>query len=312
MSTTELASIGSTFTIYAGSILFTLGFSGNLITIYLLRTTRHTPVTFILIILSITNCLSLIVGLLNRIIVAIVGIDPTLLSPIWCKLRVYIGQTAVLFCQSCACLASINCFLLTCRQVRWRRCVSLSISRLCITIAALFWLIHGLFNPVLTELTNPTGKSPTCSLTSLIATNYTAFFLRPILIGVFPICILSIFGILTHQNLNQLHHKRRFEQQPICKMLLYQMISYICGTLPYASFYAYQSITSAIRTKSTYESAQENFALNIINIIFYMPQASPFYVYYLSSKIFQKQVKDFFTCHQHNQIRPVVRTINGK
>jgi len=312
MSTTALATIGLQFTIYAGSVLFLLGFSGNLITIYLFRLTCHTPVKFILMILSIANCISLIVGLLNRILVAIVGIDPTLISPVWCKLRVYTGQTAVLFCQSCACLASINCFLSTCRQLRWRRLVSLSTSRLCIIIAALVWLINGLFNPILTKLIIITDQSPTCSLTSLMASNYTAFFLRPILIGVFPICILSIFGILTYRNLNQLHHKRRFDQQIICKMLLFQMIAYVLGTLPYAGFYAYQSITSAIWTKSSFELTQENSVLYFINIIFYMPQASPFYVYYLSSKIFRKQVKHIFICRQQNDIQPLVRIINVK
>jgi hypothetical protein len=145
-----------------------------------------------------------------------------------------------------------------------------------------------------------------------MASNYTGFFLRPVLIGVFPICTLSIFGILTYRNLNQLRHKRRFEQQPVCKMLLFQIIAYILGTLPYATFYAYQSITTAIRIKSSFELAQENFALDFINIIFYTPQASPFYVYYLSTKTFQKKVKDFFMCNQHNRIQPVLRTLNDQ
>jgi hypothetical protein len=312
MSTLALATIGSRFTIYAGSILFSFGFSGNLITIYLFRLTRHTPIIFILIILSIANCISLIVGLLNRVLVALIGIDPTLISPIWCKLRVYIGQISVLFCQSCACLASINCFLSTCRQLRWRRLVSLSICRFCIIIAAVFWIIHGLFNPLLTELIIPTGQTATCSLTNVFALNYTGLFLRPILIGILPICILSIFGILTHRNLNQLRHQRRFEQQILCKMLLFQMIVYVLGTLPYATFYAYQSITGMIWTKSAMERAQENLVLDFINIIFYMPQASPFYVYYLSSKNFRKKVKGIFVCHQRNQIRPLGRMMNGK
>jgi hypothetical protein len=312
MSTTSLATIGSQFTIYAGSILFSLGFSGNLITIYLFRSMRHIPVTFILIILSIANCISLIVGLLNRVVVAIVDIDPTLISPVWCKLRVYTGQTSVLFCQSCACLASINCFLLTNRQLRWRRHVSLFKARLCIIIAGLFWLMHGLFNPFLTELIIMKDKSPTCSLTSLIASNYTGFFLRPILIGIFPICTLSIFGTLTYQNLKQLSHRRQFEQQTVCKMLLFQMIAYVSGTLPYASFYAYQSITTAMYIKSSLENAEENYILNFINIIFYMPQASPFYVYYLSSKFFRKQIKDIFSCHRHNRIQPLGRIIHEK
>lgn len=309
MSTTILALIGSRFTIYAGSILFSFGFTGNLLTIYLFRHKSHTPVIFILIILSITNNISLIVGLLNRILVAIVGIDPTLISPIWCQLRVYIGQGSVLFCQSCACLASINCFLLTSRKHQWRRLVTLRMSSICIILAAIFWILHGLFNPLLTQLII-TDKSSTCSLSSIIASNYTAFFLRPILIGVFPMSILSIFGLLTYQNLNQLRHKRKFEQQTICKMLLFQMIVYVLGTLPYTSFYAYQSITSLIRIKSTFERAEESLVLDFINIIFYMPQSSPFYVYYLSSKIFRKQFQNIIPCHQHNQIQPLIRIIN--
>ena len=309
MSTTVLTTIGSRFTISVGSILFSLGFPGNLITIYLLRLTRRTPVTFILIALSISNCISLIVGLLNRIIVAIVGIDPTLISPVWCKLRVYIGQTSVLFCQTCVCLASINCFLLTSRQLRWRRCVSYSIARSSVLIAALIWSIHGLFNPLLTELIIINGRSSTCSLTSSFALNYTGFFLRPMLIGVFPISILSIFGILTYRNLKKFHHRRRLEQQTVCKMLLFQILAYVLGTLPYASFYAYQSITSVLHTKSFLERARENFVLEFINIIFYTPQASPFYVYYFSSNVFRKQVRNMFGYPAQNQIQPFVRVI---
>lgn len=308
MSTTTviLASIGSKYTIYAGSILFVLGFSGNILTIYLLRSTRHRSVTLILIVLSIANIISLIVGLLNRIIVAIVGIDPTLISPVWCKLRVYIGQTSVLFCQSSACLASINCFLTSSRHVRWRRLVSLSITRYSIVILAVFWLVHGLFNPLLTQLRISNTGTIICSLTSDIATYYTGFFLRPFLIGVFPISVLSIFGILTYRNLNQLQRKRRFDQQTLSKMLLFQMIAYVLGTVPYASFYAYQSISGALRTKSTFERAQENLVLDFINIIFYTPQASPFYVYYLSSSIFRIQVKHFFAFHPfQTRIQPL-------
>ncbi|CAF0915213.1 unnamed protein product [Adineta ricciae] len=310
MTTVQLASIGTNFTIYAGSVLFSLGFSGNIVTIYIFRKARNTPITFILIMLSIANCLSLIVGLLNRILVAIVGIDPTLVSPIWCKLRVYIGQTSVLICQSCACLASVNCFLTTSRDIHRRRLVSLTRSRLSVLLIVILWLVHGLFNPILTELVIIPGKSSTCSLTNLIATTYTGFFLRPILIGVFPISILSIFGMLTYRNLHLMHHRRRFDQQIVCKMLLFQMIAYVVGTAPYASFYAYQTISSTLRVKSTIERAQESLSLDFINIIFYTPQASPFYVYYLSSGIFRKQVKDLFTFCAHNRVTPIAGNDN--
>lgn len=306
ITTATLASIGSKFTIYAGSVLFVLGFSGNILTIYLLRSTRHRSVTLISIVLSIANIVSLIVGLLNRVVVAIVGIDPTLISPVWCKLRVYVGQTSVLFCQSCACLASINCFLTSSRHVRWRRLVSLSITRYSIVTIALLWLLHGLFNPLLTELRFNSSGTYSCSLTSVIATNYTGFFLRPVLIGVFPISVLIIFGILTYRNLNQLQLKRRFDQQTLSKMLLFQMIAYVLGTVPYASFYTYQSISGALRTKSSFERAQESLVLDFINIIFYTPQASPFYVYYLSSSVFRTQVKHFFAFHYfQTRIQPM-------
>jgi hypothetical protein len=300
-----LATVGSRFTIYAGSILFSLGFFGNLVTIHLLRPAGHTPVIFILIILSVANSISLVVGLLNRVLVAIVANDPTLVSAIWCRLRVYIGQTSVLFCQSCACLASINCFLSSCRGVRWRRFVSLTICRRCIVIVALFWLVHGLFNPLLTELIIVPGRAPSCSLTSTIAVNYTGFFLRPVFIGILPICTLSTFGILTYRNLNRLRHKRRFDQQILSKMLLFQMIAYVLGAVPYASFYLYQSITTALWTKSTMERTRDNLALDFINIILYMPQSSAFYVYYLSSAIFRRQVKTLCSCCQRHRIQPL-------
>lgn len=305
-----LATIGSRFTIYAGSVLFSLGFFGNLVTIHLLRPAGHTPVIFILIVLSVTNDISLVFGLLNRVLVAIVGTDPTLVSAVWCRLRVYIGQTSVLFCQSCACLASINCFLSSCRRVRWRRLVSLTICRQCIIALALFWLVHGLFNPLLTELVIVPGRTPTCSLTSAIALNYTGFFLRPLFIGILPICTLSTFGILTYRNLNRLKHKRRFDQQILSKMLLYQMIAYVLGTVPYASFYLYQSITTALWTKSAMERTRDNLALDFINIIFYMPQSSPFYVYYLSSAIFRSQVKTLFSCCRRHRIQPLTTNEN--
>ena len=303
-ATVALAAIGSHFTIYGGSVLFFFGFFGNLVTIHLLRPTRHTPVTFILIVLSAANCTSLVVGLLNRVVVASVGSDPTLLSPVWCKLRVYIGQTSVLFCQSCACLASINSFLSSCRRVRWRRLVTKTICRRSILAMALLWLLHGLFNPLLTELIIVPGRTPTCSLTSAVALNYTGFFLRPVLIGIFPISMLSTFAILTYRNLSRMKHKRRFEQQILSKMLFFQIIAYVLGTAPYASFYLYQSITAALWTKSTREKTRDNLALDFINIIFYMPQSSPFYVYYLSSAFFRRQVKHLLSRLRRHRIQP--------
>ena len=312
MTTVTLTGIGSKVTIYAGSVLFSLGFTGNIVTIYVLRSTRRSPLTFILIALSIANCISLCVGLLNRVVVTSIGIDPTLLSPEWCRLRVFIGQTAVLLCQSCSCLASINCFLSSCRQVRWRRFVSLSVSRWSVFIAVVVWIIHGLFNPLLTELLIATGKSRSCTLTSAIASSYTGFFIRPILIGFGPISILSTFGILTHRNLKQMHSKHRTERFTISKMLLYQMIANCIGTAPYGIFYMYQSMTSAIRMKTAVERAQENAVLDFINIIFYMPQSSPLYVYYFSSKVFKAQVKAFFPCLRGRSIRPISTATVGK
>jgi hypothetical protein len=294
------------------SVLFVLGISGNLLAIYLFRTTRKNPITFLLLALSVANCTSLIVGLLNRILVAIVNIDPTLVSAVWCRLRVYIGQTTVLICQSCLCLASINCYLSTCREVYYRRLARLSIARLCVIIAILVWLVHGLFNPLLTQLTQVVGKSPTCALTSLVATNYTGFFLRPVLIGLFPISLLSIFGILTYRNMKLMQQIRRSEQRSLIKMLLLQVIICVWGTFPYSTLYAYQAITALIETKTTFELAQETLALNVINILFYTPQASPFYVYCLSSKVYRKQVKDFLKCQPHNRVQPVASFVRPR
>jgi len=80
------------YTLYVGYFLFITGILGNIMNIYILSAVssyRTTPSTFYFLIASIYDIITILIGLLSRILETGYKLDLSNSSIIWCKTRQY-------------------------------------------------------------------------------------------------------------------------------------------------------------------------------------------------------------------------------
>ncbi|CAF0999333.1 unnamed protein product [Rotaria sp. Silwood1] len=286
-------------TIYAGFPIFIGGTLGNLLNVRFLWRTRHNPCAFIFLISSCINCIVLFYGLLTRILSIGFNLDWSTKDLIWCKTRLAFTQASTSISLSCICLASIDRFLVSCRQDKYRKLSKLSTARLAVIIIIIFWLCHSIpylvYAELLTSLT--TGLISCSFVPNKEFTNYRIYVTLPIYTGLFPSLILAIIGIMTYKNTNklQISRQRQLVQKQLTSMMLMQIPILFFTILPYIAFTEYTLLTTTM-IKSQDKKNIENLFANIFPLIFYITFACPFFVFFASSKSFRQEAKMFFSC----------------
>ncbi|UJR18287.1 hypothetical protein I4U23_005190 [Adineta vaga] len=315
-------SIISSITIYSGLPIFICGSIGNLLNLLLLWSTRRNSCGFLFLVSSIVNSIVLFYGLFTRILSVGFGVDWSQTNLIWCKTRVGLIQSSTLISLSCICLASIDRFLLTCRQEKYRKLSRLSTARWATAISTFIWISHSVphfvYYQLLPSSLNSTTTSYTCViLSNTFYTNYRIYFVLVVFYGLTPITVLSVMGILTYRNMNmlQLDRQRHAVQRQLTLMLLVQIPIIIVSVLPFTIFTEYLTIT-ATTIKSADQIARENIINNIVNPLFYVTFACPFFVFYISSPTFKKEAKVLLSCQRRekmtiNRVQPGIATTVG-
>ncbi|CAF0900701.1 unnamed protein product [Adineta steineri] len=113
-------------TIFGGLILVIIGIFGNSMNILefsTIRSYRTTPCSFYFLISSIFNIAYVTIKLISRIVSTGYGIDLTHTSVIWCKIRQFSLFTLSLITITCSCLATIDQFLVSSQNVKFRRLI---------------------------------------------------------------------------------------------------------------------------------------------------------------------------------------------
>ena len=119
----SLIYVGQQVTIYAGFFFLFTGVFGNCMNMLIFsseRRYRKTPCTFYFLIESIFNNLYVIINMTSRISGIGYGVDSGNTSVIWCKVRQFLIVTFAVVSLYCSCLASIDQFLVTSRDIRLR------------------------------------------------------------------------------------------------------------------------------------------------------------------------------------------------
>ncbi|CAF3998039.1 unnamed protein product [Rotaria sordida] len=284
-------------TIYAGFPIFIGGILGNLLNVRFLWRTRHNPCGFIFLIASFINCIVLFYGLLTRILSIGFNLDWSTTNRIWCKTRLAFTQASTSISLSCICLATIDRFLVSCRQDKYRKLSKLSTARLAIIIIIIFWFGHSVPYLVYAELlpSLTTGLISCSFIPNKEFTNYRMYITLPIYTGLFPSLILVIIGIMTYKNINtlQINRQRQLLQKQLTSMMLMQIPILLFTILPYIAFTEYTLLTTTM-IKSQDKKNIENLFANIFPLIFYITFACPFFVFFASSKSFRQEAKMFF------------------
>ncbi|CAF3262126.1 unnamed protein product [Rotaria socialis] len=275
----------------SGLIIFIIGTFGNLANIILfirLESLKTLASSMFLLASFFGNESVLIFGLLPRVIQGFQYYDFLGYSAFLCKARWYLRTVSATFALTSVCFASVDRYLVSCVNVHLQRFTTLNRARWTILIAAIFWLV--VLSPF-TVFYTTTAQS--CFIADVIfakfASYYSLFFY-----SILPFSILSIFSALTWRNLGvqQAIYVRaggRLYDQ-ITRMLIAQIIVLVFTSFPNAIFQLYTILTSTSSTFSLHY-AQDNLANDICLVVGDLTFALPFYVYWIASPIFRKNVK---------------------
>jgi hypothetical protein len=197
-------------TIYGGFFLFIIGTIGNVLNIIIftsLKTFRETSTAFYLRVTSGVNIFQLIVGLLTRILITGYNIDPTKTSEFLCKARIFTLTTTMLISFTCKCFAVIDQYLSLTN--RWRHLCNVKVAICLVIFSSLLWCLHGISFAILEGVYPVSSTNQTsCSIANPIFNIYTSRFLLPVVLGLLPLFIRIIFGLLAFINVRSLKNRR--------------------------------------------------------------------------------------------------------
>jgi hypothetical protein len=168
------------------------------------------------------------------------GIDPGNISPIWCKLKTLFGQWCRLMLAFIVCFAAIDQFLSTNPMAFLRQLSSLQIAHRQIYVCTFVCFLHLIPFAVFLQIHHSLG----CIITNIGLVNYYSFFYYPVLNGLLPVFISSLFSLLAYQNVRRIIRRqisidrRRLDQQ-LTAMVFVRIISYTILTLPYIIYRIY-------------------------------------------------------------------------
>ncbi|CAF1104394.1 unnamed protein product [Adineta ricciae] len=264
----SLVYIGQQITIYYEFFLLIFGFIGNFLTILILSTTRiyrTNPSTFYMLIASIHNLFQMIPNLLLRILSVSFELDYSRTSHFWCKSRITFAAIFGFISLSCACLSTIDQYLITSRKVSFRHKSQIKWSHRIVLIIMIIVLLHSIPSFISYDISS---INHICTYTNLIFAVYVpvSSFLY---LCIIPISILITFGCLTYRNLQQIRNLNdyRFDRQ-LTKTILMQVILIIISQTPYAIYNAYMLIGIG-RNKDAKQLEIENFAFTITGLMAY-------------------------------------------
>jgi len=197
--------------IYAGLFIFTAGVIGGplvLIVFLSLRTFRQSSCAFYLTIMSIVNTLHMFTGLLTYIMLNGFGINWTNMSLFYCKFRPFFVQLCASISFTCMCLAIVDQFLATCSNPRWHQWTNIKIARYIVMGVGIISILHGIpfiksYNHTISSITGTFS----CGITNSIFYKYNYFIFLPVIIGILPVIIIIIFGILGYRNVKQIAYR---------------------------------------------------------------------------------------------------------
>jgi hypothetical protein len=229
------------FTIYSTYINFGFGLIGSLLNILVftnLKIFRHNRCAFYLIVESIVDIGQLTQNFVNQIwALSLNGVQPANVSLVWCKLKNLLPQWCRLMLASIVCFAAIDQFLSTNPVAHLRQLGSLKLARCQIFFAILLWLLHSIPYGIFLHILPLVG----CGINNTRLSDYYSFFYYPVLNGLLPILVSSIFSVLAYRNVRciisrQIPIERRRLDQQLTAMIFVRVISFVLLQLPFTIY----------------------------------------------------------------------------
>ena len=226
--------------IYVNSVNIFAGVMGGVLNIAVflsLKTFRESTCAFFLIVMSFFNMGQLLTGAVSRILITGFGIDWTVSSIVYCKLRIYLLQLCGLCSLTLLTLATIDQYLATCQRPRWQKWSNIKTVRMANIVTILSWMVFASLYLIFFSIrVSPLTNRLACITNNAIFDQYHTNFHRFFMLGVLPNSITAFFGILAYLNVKNLAHRtvplvRRELDKQLTLMLLVQGGFSICVLL---------------------------------------------------------------------------------
>ncbi len=264
----SLLYISQQLTIYCGFIFLIAGLFGNSMNIFIfssVKTYRRTPCTFYCLVGSIFNNLYILINLTSRIASVGYGFDLTTTSISWCKARQFFILTLSMITFTCACLAIIDQFLVTSKEVHLRQYSNIKLAHRIIFFVIIIWSIHGIPSLLFFNI-KPIVKL--CVLSNATFAVYISIFILLFLCAI-PMLIMIVFGCLACRNIRRtICLAEQHADRQLIRMVLIQVVLVIISNIPFSSYNFYSLIT-ANTTKDVNRQMKEYLAETILSLLNY-------------------------------------------
>ncbi|CAF1276759.1 unnamed protein product [Adineta steineri] len=228
-----------------------------------------------------------------------------------CKLRYYVLHTSDLISLTCICMATLDRYLISSRQARLRQLSTTPYRTKQIILLIIF--IIGLHN-ISVGYYYEISDFDDCIISSERYLYYYLCIIQIFFHAVFPICFLSVFGTLTYKQL-KLSSRTTIQlnfhmDKQLSRMLLLLCISILISSIPYCMGYTYLIAFNYINTKLLSYNLIIYF---IAAVSFFANAVSSFYIFFISTPNFRRQVKKILQCNsiffeKNNQINVITIT----
>lgn len=197
----------------------------------------------------------MLIGVIGYILKNRFGIDESINSVVWCKIKTTVIQSFHFIFLSTVCLAAFDQFLSTHYLYSVRQMSTRKLAQNLILCNLCFMIIHMIISLIFFELHS---QYLGCIIYNSIVANYYSFFFYPVLIGLLPVTITVTFSLLAFYNVRHLV-RRQFDRQ-LTAMTFARVIVYVSFGLPYIIFRIY-----SVKTPITIDDPQR-FAINSLRI----------------------------------------------
>jgi hypothetical protein len=227
---------------YYGIPVFIMGVSGgflNIIVFLSLKTFRQSSCAFYLMVMSAFDLGRFFSSTLAGIIWSGFGIDWTLSSLFYCKIKVFLYSTCSLNSMTCLCLAIIDQYFATCSRPHWQQWCNIKLAYRLTAVFSIIWILHGIPYFVFYDhiILSPTNKT-ICQITNNIFIKYHTYGYFLTLNNLLPL-ITFVFGLMAYHNARHIGHRtvplvRRELDKQLTVMVLVQVLINFCTFLPYS------------------------------------------------------------------------------
>ncbi|CAF0866349.1 unnamed protein product [Adineta steineri] len=288
---------------YGALVLIAFGTVGNLLNILVFirwKSLRQMSNSVFLLASFIGSLVQLWTVRFSLAVLNLTGIDLLKNSLFYCEIRWLFGRMSSSITMTSICLASIDRFLVTSRNVRYRYAFNMKRVRLMVIILTLIFLFPLI--PDIVYYWTPNCTSPGAPYGYR---QYTTYF-NTILTNFIPVPVLVLFGILTWRNLHatRLVQNNRLEMQ-VNRMILAELIMVCFTSIPNIITTIY-SLATITMVKSQLRTAQDNLWLNIFAILTISTYCGSFYVYCAVSSSYRKKIQTILYWKPENRIEPQV------